>query len=103
MTGAAAPGIRRQRCDDARMKIFVTGAAGFIGSAVTRQYIRETDAQIIGVDKLTYAGNVNSLAEAKNHPRFLLERVDIWASSHLCRRMPGAAAPVIPTPGRITV
>jgi dTDP-glucose 4,6-dehydratase len=52
------------------MKILLTGAAGFIGSAVVRQLIRETDVEVVGVDKLTYAGNVNSLAEAREHPRF---------------------------------
>ena len=67
------------------MKILVTGAAGFIGSAVTRQLIAETDAQVIGVDKLTYAGNVNSLAEARDDPRFLLERVDICDAAEVSR------------------
>jgi len=85
MTGVALPGVRLRRCDDVRMKILVTGAAGFIGSAVTRQYIGETDTHIVGVDKLTYAGNVNSLAEARNHSRFLLERVDICDAPEVTR------------------
>ncbi len=55
----------------------MTGSAGFIGSAVVRQYIRETDVTVINVDKLTYAGNLDSLAEVLDHPRHIFERVDI--------------------------
>ena len=67
------------------MTILLTGAAGFIGSAVARQLIRETDIRVIGVDKLTYAGNLRSLAEAGDHPRFLLERVDICDPPEVAR------------------
>ena len=42
------------------MTIMVTGGAGFIGSAVVRQYIKETDAKVVNVDKLTYAGTLES-------------------------------------------
>ncbi len=45
------------------MKIIVTGGAGFIGSAVVRYLIRSTDTTVINLDKLTYAGNPDSLAE----------------------------------------
>ncbi len=44
------------------MKIIVTGGAGFIGSAVVRYLIRSTDTTVINLDKLTYAGNLDSLA-----------------------------------------
>ena len=67
------------------MTILLTGAAGFIGSALTRQLIAETDARVVGVDKLTYAGNVNSLAEARDDPRFVLEKVDICDPAEVAR------------------
>ncbi|WP_287848850.1 dTDP-glucose 4,6-dehydratase [Aeromonas sp.] len=59
------------------MRILLTGGAGFIGSAVVRQLIRETDHEVVNVDKLTYAGNLESLAEALDDPRHHFERVDI--------------------------
>jgi dTDP-glucose 4,6-dehydratase len=59
------------------VKVLVTGGAGFIGSAVVREYIRETNVTVVNVDKLTYAGNLESLAEALDHPRHIFERVDI--------------------------
>lgn len=59
------------------MKILVTGGAGFIGSAVVRQFINETEATVINVDKLTYAGNLESVAEVAASPRYRFERVDI--------------------------
>ena len=48
------------------MTIIVTGGAGFIGSAVVRRLIRETDETVVNVDKLTYAGNLDSLADARD-------------------------------------
>src|SRR3954470_17211123 len=58
-------------------RILVTGGAGFIGSAVVRQAIRETDYQGVVVDKLTYAGNMDSLTPVSNDPRYAFERADI--------------------------
>ena len=44
------------------MKFLITGGAGFIGSAVIRHLINNTDAQVLNLDKLTYAGNLDSLS-----------------------------------------
>ena len=59
------------------MVILLTGGAGFIGSALVRQWIRATEATIVNVDKLTYAGNLDSLAGARDQARHIFERVDI--------------------------
>jgi dTDP-glucose 4,6-dehydratase len=55
----------------------VTGGAGFIGSAVARHLIRETEHRVLVVDKLTYASNLSSLASAASNPRFRFVRADI--------------------------
>ena len=57
--------------------ILVTGGAGFIGSAVVRQLVGETEHRVVNVDCLTYAGNLESLADAREHPRHAFHRVDI--------------------------
>jgi dTDP-glucose 4,6-dehydratase len=57
--------------------LLVTGGAGFVGSALIRQLIDETDSTVINADSLTYAGNPESVAGARQHPRHIFERVDI--------------------------
>jgi dTDP-glucose 4,6-dehydratase len=58
-------------------RILVTGGAGFIGSAVARHLITETDHQVVVLDKLTYAGNLDSLQPIADNPRYSFVRADI--------------------------
>src|ERR1044072_3572398 len=58
-------------------RLLVTGGAGFIGSAVVRHAIRESDDRVLVVDKLTYAGNLDSLSPVSNDPRYAFLRADI--------------------------
>jgi len=67
------------------MKILVTGGAGFIGSAVVRYIINHTEDEVVNVDKLTYAGNVESLIEVSTHDRYRFEQVDICDAKELAR------------------
>lgn len=59
------------------MKILITGGAGFIGSAVIRYIINNTNHTVLNVDKLTYAGNLDSLAEIENHENYVFKQLDI--------------------------
>jgi dTDP-glucose 4,6-dehydratase len=63
------------------MKIMVTGGAGFIGSALIRFIINETSDTVVNVDKLTYAGNLNSLESIASSERYAFEQVDICSSA----------------------
>ena len=64
---------------------FVTGGAGFIGSAVIRHLLDETEAHVVNIDKLTYASNLNSIPQAASHPRYRFARVDICNGPELRR------------------
>ncbi|NQD37423.1 dTDP-glucose 4,6-dehydratase [Permianibacter sp. IMCC34836] len=66
-------------------RIMVTGGAGFIGSAVVRRLIAESDCQLAVVDKLTYAGNLDSLAAVAQSPRFHFHQLDIADAGALAR------------------
>ena len=58
-------------------KILVTGGAGFIGSAVIRYLINTIGCFVLNVDKLTYAGNLNSLKNVISNPKYSFEKLDI--------------------------
>ena len=66
-------------------RILVTGGAGFIGSAVARHIINDTNDTVVVVDKLTYAGNLASLAPVAHDSRFAFEQVDIVDRAELDR------------------
>ena len=59
------------------MKILVTGGAGFIGSAVIRHIVNNTNNHVLNIDKLTYAGNLESLKEIDQNPRYTFQQIDI--------------------------
>ena len=68
-----------------RRKILVTGGAGFIGSAVIRYILKNTDSTIINLDKLTYAGNLFSLNQYKGNKNYFFEKVDICDKKKLIK------------------
>jgi len=67
------------------LKILITGGAGFIGSTVIHQYIKFTQHEVINLDALTYAGNLESLAEVSDNVRYIFEQIDIRNRKELTR------------------
>jgi dTDP-glucose 4,6-dehydratase len=65
--------------------LLITGGAGFIGSAVVRHLLADSAHRVINLDKLTYAGNLESLPGAERNPRYAFERVDICDRRELDR------------------
>jgi dTDP-glucose 4,6-dehydratase len=59
------------------MKILVTGGAGFIGSCFIRQALQDSGREIVNIDKLTYAGNLQNLASVADHPRYRFFKTDL--------------------------
>lgn len=67
------------------MKILITGGAGFIGSAVARHLISNTQNSVVNLDKLTYAGNLESCVSVSSSERYAFEQVDICNRTELDR------------------
>lgn len=67
------------------MKILITGGAGFIGSAVIRHIVENTKDSVINLDKLTYAGNLESLKLVEDNSRYIFEQVDVCNRAELDR------------------
>jgi len=69
------------------MRVMITGGAGFIGSAVSRAFIRNSDDRLLVLDKLTYAGNLASLHPIIDDPRFSFVKADICNRAAVRRAM----------------
>ncbi|PZP24992.1 dTDP-glucose 4,6-dehydratase [Pseudomonas kuykendallii] len=69
------------------MRILVTGGAGFIGSALIRHLMQHTEHQVLNVDKLTYAGNLESLREIDDNPRYAFLHADIGDAAAMATAM----------------
>ena len=76
------------------LKVLVTGGAGFIGSAVVRFLLQQPLVSVVNVDKLTYAGNLDSLASVAASPRYSFVQVDICDRP----RSNGCLHSTVPTP-----
>ena len=77
------------------MRLFITGGAGFIGSAVARMAVQRDGCHVLVVDKLTYAGNRDSLAAIANDPKFSFLRADICDHAAMARAIDEFAPDVI--------
>jgi dTDP-glucose 4,6-dehydratase len=69
------------------MRILITGGAGFIGSALIRHLLNDTQHQVLNLDKLTYAGNLESLASVADNPRYQFVQADIGDSAAVSRAL----------------
>jgi dTDP-glucose 4,6-dehydratase len=71
------------------MKYLITGGAGFIGSAVIRYIINHTEDEVLNIDKLTYAGNLESLIDVENDARYSFQQIDICDAAALEQAVSG--------------
>ena len=69
------------------MRILITGGAGFIGSALIRHLIQNAEHQVLNLDKLTYAGNLESLAQVMGNPRYRFVQADIADSTQVAQTL----------------
>ena len=76
-------------------RILVTGGAGFVGSALARQLIAQTDSQVLVVDNLTYAGDLRSLGSVKDNPRFSFLKADVCDAAAIRAAIAGFRPDVI--------
>lgn len=72
------------------MKIVITGGAGFIGSEVVRLFVDSPGVEVVNVDKLTYAGNLDSLKSVSDKPGYSFEQVDITDRDGISRVLSAA-------------
>ena len=77
------------------MRVLITGGAGFIGSAVSRRFINCSEDHILVLDKLTYAGNLNSLAPIAENPRYSFLRADICDRAAVAQALEGFKPQVV--------
>src|SRR5258708_13591389 len=82
------------------MRVLVTGGAGFIGSAVCRHFVTDLNYEVIVIDKMTYAGNLASLAPIATSSQFAFEKHDICDADAVkkifAKHQPDAVVPLAP-------
>lgn len=76
---------KNSNSDHPAQTVIVTGGAGFIGSALVRYLIRETEHTVVNIDKLTYAGHPENVAPVSGSERYHFERADICESAEMQR------------------